>query len=182
MMSKLHSSGKTRKLTSPGNAELGKIVAKYPSIAKVLENEQKAIMLNNLLHGTKLLAIEEEVSTKLEAVINQLDSLRKMEEIVGRRPSSEVLEQGTAARLMAEHPSLNTYMMQFLGDAVGYDELLRQLITHHNFESLEPGDINDMIYQVEQLRTTFRDLAAINGNQHRPRPGNGGNGSGKQAA
>ena len=160
-MSKLHPAGKSRKLTVLGNAELGEAVAKYPNVAKVLSNPQKATMLNNLLQGAKVLEIEEQVSVKLKEVVQRLDCLRTMEEIVSRRSPAAALKANTAQRLMSEHPTLGTYMMQFLGEAVGYEELLQQLVTHYNFESLEPGDINDLIYRVEEMRTAFRGLASI---------------------
>jgi hypothetical protein len=168
-MANLKPTANKRKLTVAGHAELGKIICRYPNIAKVLEHDERASMLEGLLQGTKLLSIEEEVSIKLKEVVQRLDCLTTMEQIVGRKPASQILADNTAARLLQDHPPLGAYMMHFLGEAVGYDELLRQLITHHNFESLEPGDINDLIYQVEELRGTFRELAAIHGSKtHKP--------------
>lgn len=166
-MAKIQPTKKTSKLTVVGHAELGKLITKYPSIAKILEDEQRASMLDRLLQGTKLLDIEKEVSIKLKEVVQRLDCLTQMEAIVGRKPASTLLGETTAARLVRDNPTLGDHMMKFLGDAVGYDELLRQLITHHNFESIEAGDINDLIYQVEDLRTSFRELAAIHAAQHR---------------
>jgi|AntRauTorckE5430_2_1112549.scaffolds.fasta_scaffold08258_3 hypothetical protein len=168
-MTKVKTTPKTSKLTIAGDAELGRIIRGFSNIAKGLEHKERASMLNDLLQVTKLLSIEEEVSIKLKEVVQRLDCLSTMEQIVGRKPTAQILANNTAARLLQKHPPLGAHMMHFLGEAVGYDELLRQLITHHNFESLEPGDINDLIYQVEELRGTFRELSAIHGSKtHKP--------------
>ena len=136
---------------------------RFPFIAQVLGSPEKMEMLELTLRGHNLVRISKEVAAAADGLVAKLETVRKLEGIVGQYPA-KTLQEYTEERLAEQYPPLAAHFVDLMGNALGYEDLLRQLLLHHNFESLEAGDISDLLYQVEELRSMFRDMARLKEN------------------
>lgn len=146
--------------------------AGFPKLAEILADPLDTRQLENILRNGNLLRMSDELGAQVEYLSSQLKYVSDMHRLIDKEPIAQTFKQYTEARLSEEYPTINAHVMHLLGNAVGYEDLIRQLVVHHNWEGIEGHEIGDILYQIEELRNTLRGLAQLD-----PPAKSGGNGN-----